>query len=128
MNGSLANSAVTVQTGATLGGQGTLSGTVAINSGATLSPGTSVGILTVNNVVTLQGTTFMELNKTASTNDELRGVTTLNYGGTLAIANLAGTLTAGDSFKLFTAGTYSGAFTTLTPAIPDRVSSGTRDF
>jgi hypothetical protein len=60
----------------------------------------------------------MELNKTALTNDQLNVIGTLNYGGTVALTNLAGTLAAGDSFKLFSAGTFSGAFASVSPVIP----------
>jgi hypothetical protein len=42
----------------------------------------------------------------------------LNVGGTLVLTNLDGLLAAGDSFKLFNAGSYSGAFASLSPAIP----------
>jgi fibronectin-binding autotransporter adhesin len=118
VNGSLASSAVTVNTGATLGGNGTLNGTVTATAGSTISPGTSIGALTVNSTVTLQGTTLMELNKAAATNDVIRGATTIDYGGILALTNLGGALAAGDSFKLFYAGNYTGAFTTLTPSSP----------
>jgi hypothetical protein len=86
--------------------------------GTTLSPGLSVGALTVTNAVVLQGTTFMELNKAAGTNDVLSGAASITYGGTLSLTNLAGTLAAGDSFKLFYAKNYGGSFSNLTPIIP----------
>jgi hypothetical protein len=57
----------------------------------------------------------MELNKTANTNDVLRGAASIAYGGTLNLTNLAGALAASDSFTLFSAATYSGAFTKLIP-------------
>ena len=60
----------------------------------------------------------MKLNKQAGTNDQIVGVSTLVYGGTLAVTNLAGTLAAGDSFPLFSATTYQGAFSSISPAIP----------
>jgi len=43
---------------------------------------------------------------------------TLTYGGTLSLTNLSGTLAAGDSYKLFSAGTYGGTFARLSPATP----------
>jgi autotransporter-associated beta strand protein len=46
VNGSLGNSAVTVQNGAELGGIGTLAGTVIAQSGGRVSPGNSIGVLT----------------------------------------------------------------------------------
>jgi hypothetical protein len=60
----------------------------------------------------------MELNKTAGTNDQILGLSTLVYGGTLAVTNLAGTLTTNDSFKLFTASAYLGSFASVSPATP----------
>jgi hypothetical protein len=45
VNGSLASSAVTVA-GGTLGGTGTLAGSVAVQSGGRVSPGNSIGVLT----------------------------------------------------------------------------------
>ncbi|MFC7398264.1 autotransporter domain-containing protein [Chelatococcus sp. GCM10030263] len=58
VNGSLANSAVTVLSGATLGGSGTV-GATTIQSGATIAPGNSIGTLTVNgNLVLAPGSTY----------------------------------------------------------------------
>ena len=45
--------------------------------------------------------------------DLVQGVTTLTYGGTLTVTNLAGTLASGQAFKLFNATTYSGSFSTF---------------
>jgi hypothetical protein len=58
------------------------------------------------------------VNKSAATNDVVRGMNTITYGGTLTVTNLGGTLVAGDSFKLFNAGSCSGAFASLSPATP----------
>ncbi len=46
VNGSLANSAVDVQSGGTLGGSGTL-GELTIGNGGTVAPGNSIGTLNV---------------------------------------------------------------------------------
>jgi len=44
---------------------------------------------------------------------------TLNYGGTLTLTNISATpLAAGNSFILFSAANYSGAFTSISPAAP----------
>ncbi len=104
----------------TLGGSGTILGDVTVQSGGTLSPGNSIGTLTINGALTFQAgsTNIMEINKTTSTNDEVTGLTSVTYGGTLVVTNLAGTLTNTDSFKLFDAASYSGAFASITPAVP----------
>ena len=49
----------------------------------------------------------------------MKGVSTLAFGGTLTVSNIgSGILAAGDSFKIFSATNYSGAFTMLSPATP----------
>jgi autotransporter-associated beta strand protein len=115
VNGSIGNSAVTVTNGGTLGGNGTIGGAVTVKAGGTLSPGSSIGILTASSSVTLQAgcTNVMEISKTPQTNDQLRVTGTLTLGGTLVVANLAGTLAAGDSFKLFQAGSVNGSFSSI---------------
>lgn len=117
VNGVIGNSVVTV-TGGTLGGSGVIQGPVTVQAAGRLAPGASIGTLTVNNSLTLSGTTVMELDAAIGTNDLVRGLTTIVYGGTLNLSNLAGTITASNTFKLFGANSYSGAFAALTPSIP----------
>jgi fibronectin-binding autotransporter adhesin len=107
------DSQFTVASGQTLQGNGSVTGGLLISPGALLAPGT----LTVSGAATLRGTTFLELNKTAHTND-LVNAASISYGGTLVLTNLNGTLAAGDSFTLFNAGSYGGQFTNIVPAIP----------
>jgi len=104
--------------GGVLGGTGTIAGAVTIFDGGTIAPGNSIGALTISNSLTLSGVTVMELNAAARTNDLVRGLTMVTYGGTLALSNLSGTVTASSAFKLFSANSYHGAFAALTPAIP----------
>jgi len=118
VDGWLNTGSVMAQNGATLAGAGELDGSVTVQNGGRLAPGGSgVGLLTINNSLNLSGTAVVELSKTgvALSNDRVTGLTTLNYGGSLLVTNIgAGSLTAGDSFTLFTASSYSGAFTNLT--------------
>ncbi|MFM2294170.1 MAG: hypothetical protein RLZZ350_583, partial [Verrucomicrobiota bacterium] len=103
----------------TLGGTGTLASNL-INS-ATLAPGdNAIGTLTVLGALTLSAgsTNAFELNAATHTNDLVTGMTAVTYGGTLSLANLAGTFTNGTSFKLFNAASYSGSFAALLPATP----------
>ena len=74
--------------------------------------------MSISNTLSLEGTTAMVLNQAARTNDQVRGMTTLTYGGTLVVTNLVGTLAAGDSFKLFDAAHYAGSFAAISPATP----------
>jgi autotransporter-associated beta strand protein len=121
VNGRIGPGTVTLSAGTALGGVGTITSSVTIPSGATLAPGISgIGTLSIGSGLTLAAgsTNVMELNKTALANDRLNVTGTLNFGGTLMLTNLDGLLAAGDSFKLFNAGNYSGAFASLSPAIP----------
>ncbi len=118
VNGVIGTSAVTVGTGGTLGGNGTINGPTVIQSTGRLAPGASIGALTIRNSLTLSGITLMELNATTRTNDVVRGLTTVTYGGLLTLSNLAGTITATNAFKLFSANSYRGVFGTITPALP----------
>jgi autotransporter-associated beta strand protein len=117
VNSSLTN--LVVVTGGALGGTGTIGGPVVVNAGGVLA-GSSIASLTFSNSLTLNpgSVTSLNINKAAGTADTIVGLTSLTYGGTLALNNQAGAFAIGDAFKLFDARTYSGAFTTITPASP----------
>lgn len=102
--------AVTVY-GGTLGGNGIISGAVNVDGG-TLSPGAAVGKLTINNTITLNGNTAIEVDKANGTNDVLVA-NTVNHGGTLTVTDVSGGLVAGDSFTIISAGTRNGDFTSI---------------
>jgi len=110
-----------VASGGTLAGSGIISGNVTVNSGGTLAPGNATTTLTLGNNLTLASgsTTIMQLSHSPmdSTTVALNG--TLNAGGTLIVTNAGGTaLTAGDTFNLFNAASYSGSFASVTlPAL-----------
>ena len=122
VTGSTASGAVNVNTGGSLTGTGSLAGATAILSGGLLAPGSDgVGTLTFSGNLTLVpgSSTRLELNRAAATRDQLVVGGTLSLGGALEVTNLGGTLAAGDSFLLFTAGLRSGSFATLAlPALP----------
>ena len=103
-----------------LSGTETLTGPVLVNAYGTLSPGPAIGTLTLSNTLTLKPGSFtlMDINKTTGACDQINGLTGIVYGGTLFINNQAGVLAEGDSFKLFKAGNYSGAFNRIIPATP----------
>jgi hypothetical protein len=108
-----------VASGATLGGNGLIEAGVTINAGGTLAPGTSIGTLAVSNTLSLAAgsTTVMEINASGAS-DQVVNVTTLNYDGTLTVINTGGTLSAGQSFQLFSASAYNGNFAaTNLPAV-----------
>lgn len=96
-----------------LSGTGTILGSVSNTTATTMSPGTpnATGTLTVTNVADFSGTNLMKLNATAGTNDLIAGAQLINYdNGTLTVVNIAGTLTANQTFQLFSAASYSGTF------------------
>ncbi|MEO5802758.1 MAG: GH25 family lysozyme [Verrucomicrobiota bacterium] len=117
-NGTSTTGAVTVNSG-TLGGIGTISGAIAVQSGGTISPGASIGTLTLNSVPMFNGTTFVEIDRNGGSPLADKIVLTsgtLNYGGALVVTNIGATLTGGEMFTNFnaTSGSYTGAFVTNT--------------
>jgi hypothetical protein len=122
LNGSIAAGlGATVSAGGALAGTGTINENVNVLTNGTIGAGDgATGTLTINGNLTNAGTVFMKLNKAAATNDQLAlGGNILNFGGgVLVVSNLAGTLAVNDSFPLFTAGTYVGSFSSISPATP----------
>jgi autotransporter-associated beta strand protein len=121
-NGTLSLAAVntysgpTTVTGGALAGTGTISGPVNVGTGGTLSPGAPLGVLTINNNLTLAGTTFVTVNKTSGASSQVAGLTNVTYGGLLTVTNLSGTLALGDSFPVFPATSFTGNFSSIAPA------------
>lgn len=113
---------LTLLIGQSLTGSGALIGNVTVENGAVLRPGGSLTtLLFSNNLVLASGSmTVMEVSRSpVTTNDQAQVAGSLFYGGTLVITNVgSSSLAAGDSFKLFNAGSYSGLFANIIPAIP----------
>jgi fibronectin-binding autotransporter adhesin len=107
---------------ASLLGDGTVLGTLAVQSGGTLAPGASVGKLVLSNSPTLQGATVMEISRNGAslTNDQIQVAGPLAYGGSLTVTSIgADALALGDRFPLFSASNYSGSFSNISlPALP----------
>ncbi len=107
--------AVTLNAGGRLGGSGIVSGTVTVQSGGTLAAGTNgLGTLTINNTVTLQSgsTNLMRINKSGVllSADQIAGTGSLALNGTLVMTATGDPLAHGDTFTLFTKGSYTGFF------------------
>jgi fibronectin-binding autotransporter adhesin len=113
INGSLGTNTLTVVAGATLGGYGSIGGPVTVANGGTLALGSSLGSLTVISTLALNGNTVRKISKTGTTllNDSIQGMSTVTFGGVLNVSASGAPLAAGDSFRLFNATTYAGAFT-----------------
>ncbi len=110
-----------IASGQELTRNGAVKGNIIISSGAMLAPGGSLSTLVFNNNLALSAgsMTVIEVSHSPLTNDAASVVGNLAYAGTLMITN-AGVmpLAAGDSFKLFSASSYSGAFANISPASP----------
>jgi autotransporter-associated beta strand protein len=119
INGSTASgSAVTVANGATLGGTGTINGAITVDSGGILSPGNSIGQLTVGSLSLNSGANLvfgLTSNATAGTTyDQIDGTSLTLSGGTVNLTlNGIGSqsISLGDTFTLFT-GMVTGFDTT----------------
>jgi autotransporter-associated beta strand protein len=116
VHGSLVQSVVTVRSGATLGGNGWLAFTPALQSGANVAPGNGIGgagTLTISNSITEAGGIINRFDLsddpagTSKTNDQIRVVGDLNLSGvnTISVNLLDGPLANGD----YTLITYSGS-------------------
>ena len=103
VNGAISNSAVTVQSGAALGGSGVVGSTTVLN-GATIAPGNSPGALTINGDLTWNngGNYDWEVLKLPSAGIAGTDWDLLSVSGTLNLTNLSGA-------PLFKINLYSGA-------------------
>jgi fibronectin-binding autotransporter adhesin len=117
--------------GATLAGDGTVNDPVTVLEGGRVAPGSavpspapSIGKLTINNTLTLQGTSAsadMDISKNGSTltNDLIAVSGALNYDGRLTVRASGDPLANGDVFNLFDAASFNGSFDSFTlPTLP----------
>jgi len=113
-------SGFTLSASQTLKGNGNILGAVTANG--TVSPGASIGTLTLDSSLTLgaAANTLMEINRAAAPqNADLISAASITLGGALTVTDIgSGGFMAGDSFNLFD-GTLSGAFNSLIlPVLP----------
>jgi autotransporter-associated beta strand protein len=104
-------STLNLNSGQTLTGAGTITGSLAAYSG-TVAPGLPLGSLNVTNTVTLGNSVVMNLNRNATPNCSSITAPSISQGGTLTVSNLGNALRAGDTFALFN-GAISGGFGNL---------------
>ena len=90
VNGSITSS-VFVNSGGTLGGNGTV-GPTTILAGGTLSPGNSVGTLTVNGNLVFAAASLYMVEIQGNTADRTNASGTATLAGTVGVVNLGGTL------------------------------------
>lgn len=127
LNGSTA-AAVTVGSGALLGGTGTINNTLTANAGAIIAPGNSIGTLTVNGALTFGvGSIYRVEANSAGGADRINvtgapGTATVN-GGTVDVQAGAGTYRASTQYTIINAtggviGTFAGVTSNLAFLIP----------
>jgi autotransporter-associated beta strand protein/YVTN family beta-propeller protein len=117
VDGSIASSAVTVQSGAVLGGQGTI-GALTVQSGGIVAPGIVTPFTTLNvagNASFGPGSTFLVNVNPAGQSDKLAvGGTATLTGGTVEVLAGSGAYTPASRFTLLSAtGGVSGTFSQL---------------
>lgn len=117
VNGNISTSAVTVASGATLSGIGTV-GSTAVNG--TFAPGNSIGTLEITGTLSLNNIANFEINPTTgigfNRSSDLANVSgAISYDGTLNVlyGGLASDFTHGMVFNLFDGSEYFGSFDTL---------------
>jgi outer membrane autotransporter protein len=113
VNGSIASSPVFVNFGGTLGGNGIV-GPTTILAGGTLSPGNSVGTLTVNGNLVFAAASFYMVQVQGSTADRTNVTGTATLAGTVALSYVGGKLAPSYTILSAAAG-RSGTFDSLVP-------------
>lgn len=122
INGQLTSPTVTIAAGGTLGGTGTVVGSVTNNG--TIAPGNSIGTLTISGTYTqATGSTYKVEIAPNGTSDLVKvngapGTATIQ-GGTVNVLAQAGTYTTGTRYTILTAtGGVTGTFAALTKNTP----------
>jgi autotransporter-associated beta strand protein len=122
---------ITLSSGQTLQGSGTVRGSLTAQSGSIINVGDDLGLpepMSVTNVLTLQSGSTLNMDVDhyqyagGATNDTIQGLAQINYGGNLNLNVIS--VETNSVFKLFSATNYSGAFDSITPATPASLSGG----
>ena len=106
----------------TLSGSGIIIGATTVAASGSVVPGLGAGdtsSLLISNTLALAGNAQFFVNRTnAQNSSRISGVTSVTYGGSLTVSNLADALQLNDTFTLFSAAATSGSFTaTNLPAL-----------
>ena len=115
--GGTGTNAVVINAGATLGGTGSIAGTVTNTAGGRLAAGTNgIGVLTIggNLILNAGSTNTFVVNGSAPTNNSIVLGSAVTYGGVLNIVT-NGTFAIGQKFTLFTGpgATNAGSFASI---------------
>jgi outer membrane autotransporter protein len=116
VNGSIANSQVQVEAGASIGGNGTIGGLI-VHTNATAAPGNSIGKLTAATTILFEPASFYSVEVDATGNNDrvaANGTATLQ-GGTVQVLAEAGTYAPATRYTILTAdGGVDGQFADVT--------------
>ena len=103
-------------------GNGTIGSSLTVAAGGTVAPGYGVGTMTCLGALDMQPGSMgsFEVNAGTSACDAITGLANANLNGcTLIITNVGATgFSAGQSFKLFTAATYTVGPVSILPTVP----------
>jgi autotransporter-associated beta strand protein len=115
VNGSASGAAVEVGSGALLGGRGTVGSTI-IDSGGKLSPGNSIGTLSVNGTLAVNGGSYLvEVAPNAADRTNVTGALTIGAGSSVSAFGLGGAYLA-HRYTIMNAASRTGTFDLLTTA------------
>jgi autotransporter-associated beta strand protein len=109
--------AMTLGSGKVISGDGLVNGNFTLANGATLAPGDNdLGALNFSQSLTLNSgsKTLLNVSHDWQTNNAMIVSGTFARNGTLIVSNADDPLQAGDVFHLFSAGTFSGQFGSVT--------------
>ncbi|HEY4942180.1 MAG TPA: autotransporter-associated beta strand repeat-containing protein [Rhizomicrobium sp.] len=115
VDGSISGSTVTVNSGATLGGNGTV-GTTTVAGGGTLAAGDSIGTLHVAGDLTLASGSHLVAEIGPAASDEVLASGAVLLGGDLTLAATGGSYNAGQYTLINSGGALSGTFSSLSVA------------
>ncbi len=114
VTGSVANSALAIQSGATLAGTGTV-GALTVASGATVAPGVGgVGTLSVNGAVNLAAGSTFAVEIGGLTADRITASGPVTIAGNLTLATTGNITSFNSNYTLISSSARTGTFATVT--------------
>ncbi|MCH9616746.1 MAG: hypothetical protein SP4CHLAM5_02410 [Chlamydiia bacterium] len=108
---------ITAETGTTLKGTGSVGGLLTVESGAALTPGNSIGTITLESLALDAGsTTNIEFDD--SSTSLITVTNTADIAGTLNLVQIEGVYSQSFTYEILSAGTLNGTFDAITGGLP----------